>query len=92
MNKSRDYEYSSDEESDDEELPIKDVGSDLSDTVSSQKASERLQSMPASKDILFWSSRGQILGNQRIIPVKNISELVEYVLLPYSVEVQDVQT
>ena len=38
--------------------------------------------MAASKDILFWTPRGQLLRNQRIIPVTNISELVEYVLLP----------
>ena len=40
--------------------------------------------MAASKDILFWTPRGQLLRNQRIIPVTNISELVEYVLLPYN--------
>ena len=38
--------------------------------------------MAISKDILFWTNRGQLLRNQRIIPVTNISELVEYVLLP----------
>ena len=37
--------------------------------------------MAASKDILFWTPRGQLLRNQLIIPVTNISELVEYVLL-----------
>ena len=40
--------------------------------------------MAASKDILFWTPRGQLLRNQRIIPVTNISELVEYVLLPHN--------
>ena len=43
--------------------------------------------MAASKDILFWTPRGQLLRNQRIIPVTNISELVEYVLLPHDDEV-----
>ena len=81
---SGDDEYSSDEESDDEEPRIKDVLSDLSDAVSRQKASELLHSMAASKDILFWSPRGQLLRNQRIIPVTKISELVEYVLLPHN--------
>ena len=38
--------------------------------------------MEASKDILFWTPRGQLLRNQRIIPATNTSELVEYVLLP----------
>ena len=81
---SGDDQYSSEEESDDEEPRIKDVLSDLSDAVSRQKASELLHSMAASKDILFWSPRGQLLRNQRIIPVTNISELVEYVLLPHN--------
>ena len=43
--------------------------------------------MAASKDILFWTPRGQILRNQRIIPVTNIAELVEYILLPHNDEV-----
>ena len=43
--------------------------------------------MAASKDILFWTPRGQLLRNQRIIPVTNISELVEYVLLPQNNDV-----
>ena len=43
--------------------------------------------MAASKDILFWTPRGQLLRNQRIIPVTNISELVEYVLLPHNDDV-----
>ena len=42
--------------------------------------------MAAFKDILFWTSRGQLLRNQRIIPVTNIAELVEYVLLPHNEE------
>ena len=43
--------------------------------------------MAASKDILFWTPRGQLLRNKRIIPVTNIAELVEYVLLPHNNEV-----
>ena len=43
--------------------------------------------MAASKDILFWTPRGQLLRNQRIIPVTNISELVDYVLLPQNDDV-----
>ena len=38
--------------------------------------------MATSKDILFWAPRGQLLRNQCIVPVTNISELVEYVLFP----------
>ena len=75
---------SEDEESDNEEPRIKDVLEGLSQFVSRQKASDLLHSMAASKDILFWTPRGQLLRNQRIIPVTNISDLVEYVLLPHN--------
>ena len=30
----------------------------------------------------FWTPRGQLLRNKHIIPVTNITELVEYVILP----------
>ena len=43
--------------------------------------------MSASKDILFWTPRGQLFRNQRRIPVTKISELVEYVLLPHDMDV-----
>ena len=43
--------------------------------------------MAASKDILFWSPRGQLLRKNRLIPVTNIAELAEYVLLPHNDEV-----
>ena len=49
---------SSDDESEDEEPRIKDVLSHLSRAVS-ESASELLQSMAASKDILFWTPSGQ---------------------------------
>ena len=77
----------SDDESDDEEPRIKDVLNNLSQAVSRKYASELLHSMATSKDILFWTPRGQLLRNQRIIPVTNISELVEYVLLPHNDDV-----
>ena len=77
----------SDEESDSEEPRIKDVLNELSQAVSRKRASELLHSMATSKDILFWTPRGQLLRNQRIIPVTNISELVEYVLLPHNDDV-----
>ena len=75
---------SKNDESDNEEPRIKDVLENLSQTVSRKRASDLLHSMAASKDILFWTPRGQLLRNQRIIPVTNISELVEYVLLPHN--------
>ena len=77
----------SDEESVSEEPQIKDVLSNLSQAVSRKYASELLYSMATSKDILFWTPRGQLLRNQHIIPVTNISELVEYVLLPQNDDV-----
>ena len=43
--------------------------------------------MAASKDTFFWTPRGQLLRKNRIIPVTNIAELVEYILLPHNDEV-----
>ena len=82
-----DTNASEDEESDNEEPRIKDVLKGLSQLVALQKASDLLHSMAASKDILFWTPRGQLLRNQRIIPVTNISKLFEYVLLPQNDDV-----
>ena len=67
-----------------EELRIKDVLSHLSRAVSEKRASELLHSMAESKDILFWTPSGQLLRNKRTIPVTNIAELVESVLLPHN--------
>ena len=78
---------SDDEQSNDEEPRIKDVLENLSKTVSRERASDLLHSMAASKDILFWTPRGQILRKNRVIPVTNIAELVEYILLPHNDEV-----
>ena len=82
-----DTNASENEDSDNEEPRIKDVLENLSKTVSRERASDLLHSMAASKDILFWTPRGQLLRNQRVIPVTNISELVEYVLLPHNDDV-----
>ena len=75
------------EDSSDEEPRIKDVLENLSQTVSRKRASDLLHSMAASKDILFWTPRGQLLRNKRITPVTNIAELVEYILLPHNDDV-----
>ena len=72
----------SERESDDEKPRIKDVFNNLSNAVSRNYASELWHSMATSKDILFWTPSGVLLRNQYVIPVTNISELVEYVLLP----------
>ncbi|CAH3159052.1 unnamed protein product [Porites evermanni] len=78
---------SSGDESEDEEPRIKDVLSHLSRAASEKRASDLLHSMAESKDILFWTPSGQLLRNKRTIPVTNIAELVEYVLLPHNNEV-----
>ena len=65
----------------------KNVLSHLSRAVSEKRASDLLHIMAASKDILFWTPGGQLLRNKRTIPVKNIAELDEYVLLPHNNEV-----
>ncbi|CAH3199028.1 unnamed protein product [Porites evermanni] len=78
---------SSGDESEDEEPIIKDVLSHLPRAVSVKRAPELLHSMAASKDLLFWTPRGQLLRNKRIIPVANIAELLEYVVLPYNDDV-----
>ena len=81
---------SSNDESDDEEPRIKNVLSHLSQAESGRavkRASELLHSMAASKDLLFWIPRGQLLRNKRIIPVTNIAVLLEYVLLPHNSDV-----
>ena len=74
-------DVSDDEQSNDEEPRIKDVLENLSKTVSRERASDLLHSMAA------WTPRGQLLRNNRIIPVTNIAELVEYILLPHNNEV-----
>ena len=71
----------------DEEPRIKDVLNNLSEAVSKKGTSNLLHSMTTSRDILFWTPRGQLLRNNRTILVTNIAELVEYVLLPYNEDV-----
>ena len=61
------------DESEDEEPRIKDVLSHLSRAVPEKRASDLLHGMAASKDILFWSPREQLVQNTRIIPVTNIA-------------------
>ena len=68
---------SSGDESEDKEPRIKDVLSHLSRAVLVKRASDLLHSMAASKDLLFWTPRGQLLRNKRIIPVTNVTELLE---------------
>ena len=44
-------------------------------------------SIANSRDIVFWTPRGQLLRNKRIIPVTDIADLVEYVLLSHNDDV-----
>ena len=67
------HEESESDESEDVEPRIKDVLSHLSWAVSEKRASDLLHRIAASKDILFWTPRGQLLQNTRIIPVTNIA-------------------
>ena len=59
----------------------------LSNAVSKERASDLLHSMATSRDILFWTPRGQLPRNKRIIHMTNIAEIVEYVLLPHNDDV-----
>ena len=55
--------------------------------MSEKRASDMLHSMAEAKDILFWTPSGQLQRNKGTIPVINIAELVEYVLLPHNNDV-----
>ena len=61
--------------------------SNLSNAVFKERASDLLHCMATSRDVLFWTSRGQLPRNERIIPMTNTAELVEYVLLPHNDDV-----
>ena len=74
-------DISDDEYSNDEEPRIKDVLGNLSKTVSRKRASDLLYSMAASKDILFWTPRGQLLRNQRIIHKLHKSLFIDRIVI-----------
>ena len=59
---------SSGDESEDEEPRTKDVLSHLSRAVSEKRAYDLLYRMAASKDIIFWTSRGQLLQINALFP------------------------
>ena len=60
-------------ESEDEEPRIKHVLINLSEALSKKRASDLLHTMATSRDILFWTPRGQLLRDNRTIPVTNIA-------------------
>ena len=68
-------DVSDDEQRNDEEPRIKVVLENLSKPVSRERASDLLHHMAASKDILLWTPRGQLLRKNRIIRVAFIIEL-----------------
>ena len=68
-----------DDESSNKEPTMKNRLSGLSQAVSKEHAFDFLYSLAASRDSLFWPLCGQLLRNKRIIPVTNITELVECV-------------
>ena len=59
----------------------------LSRAVPQQNVSDLLHSMATSKNILFWTPKGEMLYTNRRIPVTSMAELCEYILLPYNPEV-----
>ena len=69
---------------DEEEPQIKEDLDNLFQAVSRTRASELLHSMAT---FLLWLPCGQILRHQRIIPVTNISEVVEDALLAHNDDV-----
>ena len=68
-----------DDESSNKEQTMKNLLSSLSKAVSKEHAFDFLYSLAASRDSLLWPLRRQLLRNKRIIPVTNITELVECV-------------
>ena len=59
----------------------------LSKAVDKKDASDLLHSIAASRGILFWTEKGELLHNDRRIPVTSVAKLVEYILLPYNSEI-----
>ena len=59
----------------------------LSKAVNKKDASELLHSIAASKSIIFWTKKGELLHHDRRIPVTSMAKLVEYTLLPYNSEI-----
>ena len=82
---SEDDSVDSGDESDGGEEPmIQLILQDLPGSVSYEHASSLLHSMAASKNILFWNLRGELMRHQRRIPKTNMAEILEYVLLPFN--------
>ena len=74
------------EEEQHEEPQIRNILVELSKKIPSQKDID-LHILETSKNILFWTPKGEMVYQDRRIPVTNIAQLIEYVLLPYSQDV-----
>ena len=75
---SEDDSVDSGDESDGGEEPmIQLILQDLPGSVSYEHASSLLHSMAASKNILFWNPRGELMRYQRRIPNTNMTELLK---------------
>ena len=92
MKRSRSYSdvstISNDERDIFDDDDIEDVLQDLSQSIPREKALEFLHTLASSKSILYWNSHGEMIYHQRRIPVTTMAELVEYAMLPYSLDVK----
>ena len=77
----------SQEEEEEDEPQIRNILVELSKNIPSQKAIDFLHSLATSKNILFWTPKGKMVYHDRRVPVTNIAQLIEYVLLPYCQDV-----
>ena len=71
-----------------EEDDIEDLQRELAQSIPKDKALDFLNTLAASKGILYWNSHGEMLYQQRRIPVTSIVELIDYAMLPYSIDVR----
>ena len=71
-----------------EEDDIEDLQRELSQSIPKDKALDFLNTLAASKGILYWNSHGEMLYHQRRIPVTSMVDLIDYAMLPYSIDVK----
>jgi len=71
-----------------EEDDIEDLQRELAQSIPKDKALDFLNTLAASKGILYWNSHGEMLYHQRRIPVTSIVELIDYAMLPYTIDIK----
>lgn len=89
--------HSSDNENDEsEDEPIHSNETDidailkqLSPSIPENKASEFLHTLASSKAILYWNTYGEMTYHQRRIPLTEMTELIDYAMLPYNPDVRN---